>query len=149
MEWNVSKATPTTLKTKVRVTRSRTEPETTPFLKWAGGKQWLIPRLNAILRPGQHRYIEPFLGGASIFFAIRPTNAWPSHTNQQRIATYLAIRRDARSVINHLKRFSYTARCYYQLRNSNPDRNCHRAARFVYLNRTCWNGLYRVNREGG
>lgn len=123
--------------------------EATPFLKWAGGKQWLSEHLTPLVRAGVGKYFEPFLGGGSVFFAARPRNARLSDSNAELIATYQTIRQDAEAVVARLKRFSYTEKCYYRLRESRPLSPVGKAARFVYLNRTCWNGLYRVNRAGG
>ena len=119
-----------------------------PFLKWAGGKQWLIPHLKPFLTSNSGRYIEPFLGGGSVFLAIRPKKAWLSDSNQELIETYLGIIEDVDAVIRKLKRFSFTQDCYYAVRNSIPRSLINKAARFIYLNRTCWNGLYRVNQKG-
>lgn len=125
--------------------------EIVPFLKWAGGKQWLLPYLNALLNSnfGNGKYIEPFLGGGSVFLSIRPRNAWLSDSNQELIDTYREIKKNAESVIQRLQRFSFTTECYYRVRNYKPRSPVSKAARFIYLNRTCWNGLYRVNQKGG
>jgi DNA adenine methylase len=121
---------------------------TTPFLKWAGGKQWLAQRLIPMIRSNAGRYIEPFLGGGSIFFSARPKNAWLSDRNQDLVGTYQAVKKDAEAVIRRLRTFSYTEECYYRVRDSRPRSSAGEAARLIYLNRTCWNGLYRVNRRG-
>lgn len=122
--------------------------EITPFLKWAGGKQWLVPYLEPLLNSISGKYIEPFLGGGSIFLSIRPKNAWLSDRNRELIETYLAIKMDAQSVIRQLQKFSFTKECYDRVRNSKPRSMVKKAAKLIYLNRTCWNGLYRVNRRG-
>lgn len=119
-----------------------------PFLKWPGGKQWLVPLLRKLVHPRGGKYFEPFLGGASVFLAIRPGNAWLSDKNQELIETYQAVKEDAEAVIRALRKFSYTKGCYYHVRNLRPQSAVDRTARFIYLNRTCWNGLYRVNRNG-
>ena len=120
----------------------------TPFLKWAGGKQWLAQRLIPLIRSNAGKYIEPFLGGGAVFFSARPQNAWLSDCNQELVDTYQAIRKNAEAVIRRLRSLSYTEECYYRVRDSRPRSPAGRAARFIYLNRTCWNGLYRVNRDG-
>lgn len=119
-----------------------------PFLKWAGGKQWLSAFLKPFIQQGKGRYIEPFLGGGSVFFASQPKRAWISDSNKELIDTYKTIQNDAESIIARLKRFSFTEECYYRVRESNPLSPIGKAARFIFLNRTCWNGLYRVNRQG-
>lgn len=122
--------------------------ETTPFLKWAGGKQWLVPCLKPLLNSISGKYIEPFLGGGSVFLCIRPRNAWLSDWNRELVDTYLAIKSDSETVIRQLQRFSFTKECYERVRKSKPRSAAGKAARLIYLNRTCWNGLYRVNRRG-
>lgn len=121
-----------------------------PFLKWAGGKQWLFPFLKKLLHSKieNGKYIEPFMGGGSIFFSILPKRAWLSDSNQDLIDTYREVKDNADGVIHRLKRFSFTRECYYNVRKSNPRSPAAKAARFIYLNRTCWNGLYRVNQKG-
>src|SRR5713226_8215221 len=119
-----------------------------PFLKWAGGKQWLIPHLQPLIKTDAGKYIEPFLGGGSVFFSSLPRNAFLSDRNKELIETYKAVQKNAEAVIHLLRRFSYTEDCYYHARESRPRSSVGRAARFIYLNRTCWNGLYRVNRDG-
>ncbi len=119
-----------------------------PFLKWAGGKQWLTPKLKPLVERTKGRYIEPFLGGGSVFFATLPGKALLSDCNPELIDTYQTVRKEAARVIARLRRFSFTKDCYYRVRQSKPKSPVGRAARFIFLNRTCWNGLYRVNREG-
>ncbi|WP_329841111.1 Dam family site-specific DNA-(adenine-N6)-methyltransferase [Stenotrophomonas geniculata] len=124
-----------------------------PFLKWAGGKRWLTRESKVMqMIPLNARYVEPFLGSAAMFFHSRPTCALLNDFNADLIATYQAIKDDWESVFTllqahqrkHLKDDSY----YYSVRSSTPNESAARAARFIYLNRTCFNGLYRVNRKG-
>lgn len=119
-----------------------------PFLKWAGGKQWLLPLLKPLIALGSGRYIEPFLGGGAVFFSTCPKNALLSDSNEDLIATYRTVREDPEAIIRHLRRFSFTEDCYYHIRALEPNSIAGRAARFIYLNHTCWNGLYRVNKKG-
>lgn len=121
---------------------------TSPFLKWAGGKQWLAPRLVAALPDFEGRYFEPFVGGGSLFFALSPERAFLSDANSELICCYGAVRDDADRVIRRLRQFEFTKDCYHRVRSSRPRSPVGRAARFLYLNRTCWNGLYRVNQLG-
>lgn len=121
-----------------------------PFLKWAGGKRWLA-HSNQLPRPAKFaRYIEPFLGGGAIFFHLRPEQAILSDINSELIQLYRVIR-DHPDELMALMRTHHDAHCqdyYYEVRASNPETALERAARTMYLNRTCWNGLYRVNLKG-
>ena len=124
--------------------------ELTPFLKWAGGKRWLIKTTNKIVPPNFERYIEPFLGGAAVFFSLPESPYIISDLNSELINCYEAIRADHRE-IEKLLRLHQKNHCdyyYYQVRKSRPRTIINQAARFLYLNRTCWNGLYRVNLKG-
>lgn len=121
-----------------------------PFLRWAGGKSWLVKHLDSII--GNHKfncYHEPFLGGASIFFYLAPQgNAYLSDFNSELIDTYSAIKDDPDGVIAHLERYVNTAEEYYRVRASHPTTLVETAARFIYLNQTSFNGIYRVNAKG-
>jgi DNA adenine methylase len=123
-----------------------------PFLKWAGGKRWLLSRGDELLPNLQNinNYLEPFLGGGSIFFHIKPEQAFLSDINDDLINAYIVIRDSWYDLYEILKKYNkkHTADFYYKIRGSNPRTNLNRAARFIYLNRTCWNGLYRVNKKG-
>ena len=122
-----------------------------PFLKWAGGKRWLLRDYAHLFPPEYDRYIEPFLGGGSIFFALAPELAILGDTNAQLIETYSQVR-DNPVLISELLRHHHADHSkdyYYSERKRNHDDSApHRAAKFIYLNRTCWNGLYRVNLKG-
>lgn len=121
----------------------------TPFLKWAGGKQWMLPQLISVIGTVETgKYIEPFLGGGSVFFAVQPRRALLSDVNSELIATFKAVQSDSDAVIRRLRNFEFSSECYHVTKNSRPRSPHGRAARFIYLNRTCWNGLYRVNRQG-
>jgi len=121
-----------------------------PFLKWAGGKRWLADSYTHALPQAFTGYCEPFLGSGAIFFSIRPDNAVLSDINEELIECYSALRDDWRSVERHLARHQkhHCKDHYYRVRSSLPRTVSARAARFIYLNRTCWNGLYRVNLRG-
>lgn len=121
-----------------------------PFLKWAGGKRWLVNRhLNGV-PASYNRYIEPFLGSAAMFFSLEPGEAILADLNHDLIATYSAIKDNWRGVASLLGKYQnrHSKAFYYEMRSSNPSSASARAARFIYLNRTCWNGLYRVNLRG-
>jgi DNA adenine methylase len=117
-----------------------------PILKWAGGKQWLVAKLIRFV-PRTAAYFEPFLGGGSLFFAAAPKRSFLSDTNPDLIETYQTIREDPLRVIEQLTTWRYDEATYYLVRSMRLPSSVGRAARFIYLNRTCWNGLYRVNRE--
>lgn len=121
-----------------------------PFLKWPGGKRWFIAGYATLLPTGFDRYVEPFLGGGSVYFHLEPARAILSDTNEELIGTYAAIRDHWPRVESTLRRYHrrHSAEHYYRLRDSNPRGLVRRAARMIYLNRTCFNGIYRVNREG-
>lgn len=121
-----------------------------PFLKWAGGKRWLVAQreFHAPLFSG--RYIEPFLGGGAVFFKLLPKNAILSDLNPDLINAYKVVRDFPEELIFELNRHqeSHSKSYYYDVRASRPDSAVSLAAKFIYLNKTCWNGLYRVNLRG-
>lgn len=121
-----------------------------PFLKWAGGKRWFVARYLDLLPSRFNLYIEPFLGSGALFFALKPKKALLADLNADLIETYLAIQTDWERVLAVLREYhrEHSKAFYYSVRSSEPRSPHHRAARFIYLNRTCWNGLYRVNVRG-
>ncbi|MBZ0164817.1 MAG: Dam family site-specific DNA-(adenine-N6)-methyltransferase [Notoacmeibacter sp.] len=121
-----------------------------PFLKWAGGKRWLVERHEFTVPQYSGRYIEPFLGGGAVFFHLQPMQARLSDSNRRLIETYQAIRSHWRLVVDELERYQsrHCASYYYDERSREYDSPVQRAAQFIYLNRTCWNGLYRENLKG-
>lgn len=121
-----------------------------PFLKWAGGKRWLIDSEVSVFPTRFRQYIEPFLGSGAVYFHLAPQRAILSDLNAELIETYQAIRNDWRSVVRLLARHhkNHSKSYYYKLRATTCRSVASRAARFIYLNRTCWNGLYRVNLRG-
>lgn len=96
------------------------------------------------------RYIEPFLGGGAVFFKLAPRKAILADKNPQLIETYTAIRDDWQKVADHLRihQRHHDKAYYYRTRDKKPRSTAGKAAQFIYLNRTCWNGLYRVNLKG-
>lgn len=121
-----------------------------PFLKWAGGKRWLIQQYADFLPNRFNRYIEPFLGSGAVFFYLLPNRAMLSDSNADLIETYLALKEAPQRIYDRLKIFQalHCPAFYRMMRTSKPKGTVKRAARFIYLNRTCFNGLYRVNRLG-
>jgi DNA adenine methylase len=131
-------------------------PAPSPIVKWVGGKGGLLPQLIPLLPPGVElmRHVEPFLGGGALFFRRGPARALLCDINQALIDTYSAVRDEVESVIAWLTGLAseHNAEQYYQVRELyNEDKGlprAKRAAAFIYLNKTCFNGLHRVNRHG-
>lgn len=121
-----------------------------PFLNWAGGKRWLAASHNHLLPTTFKKYYEPFLGSAAIFFALQPEKAVLADVNKELIDCYMALKDEWTVVEEYLKLHhrSHSHDYYYKVRAAKPRNFAKRAARFIYLNRTCWNGLYRVNLNG-
>lgn len=130
-----------------------------PFLKWAGGKSRLIPQYSEYFPTSCDRYFEPFLGGGAIFFHLRPECAFVSDLNADLINAYRCVARSLDDLLEELEQHQelHCSNYYYEQRSLQnevvvdrlpffplPDR----AARFIYLNKTCFNGLYRQNRKG-
>ena len=130
--------------------KSVNEKNQIPFLKWAGGKRWLVEHHAGIFPPCSGKYIEPFLGAGSVFFHLCPKHASLSDSNRELIDTYRAVRNNWRLVLKHLKKHeaNHSDAYYYHLRSTSPKALTTKAARFIYLNRTCFNGIYRVNLQG-
>ncbi|MDP2386992.1 MAG: Dam family site-specific DNA-(adenine-N6)-methyltransferase [Bacteroidota bacterium] len=123
-----------------------------PFLKWAGGKRWLTTRPIDIFpdHVETKRYFEPFLGGAAVFFHLQPTGGYLSDLNVDLINAYTTIRDNWEDLVDVLFKYDkkHSVDFYYEMREKKPRVSLLQAARFIYLNRTCWNGLYRVNKNG-
>lgn len=126
-----------------------------PFLKWVGGKGRLLEQLLPLLPPGAElmRHVEPFVGGGAMFFARQPARALLCDVNPALIDTYLAVRDEVEAVIAALQPLAHAhgGGTYYGVReryNAKRGARAERAAMFVYLNKTCFNGLHRVNRKG-
>lgn len=121
-----------------------------PFLKWAGGKRWLVQSDEFPLPCGFTRFVEPFLGSGAAFFSVAPASAILSDVNAELINLYRVIRDHPHEIQLRLSdhHVGHSKEYYYALRASVPEDDVSRAARTLYLNRTCWNGLYRVNRRG-
>src|SRR5262249_14917081 len=126
-----------------------------PVIKWVGGKTKLLPELLARMPSRFGRYFEPFAGGAALFFRVAPERAVLADSNPDLIGLYTAIASDVASVIRRLQqhRDAHDQAHYYAMRTRWNDHHgswplADRAAAFVYLNKTCFNGLWRVNRAG-
>lgn len=127
-----------------------------PFLKWAGGKRWLLPTLLPIIGRPSGRYFEPFLGAGATFLALEPSiSRIGSDINNGLIEAWHSVRDNVNELIEVLGQFENTPECFYSVRNWDRDearfaqlRSVERAARLIYLNKTCFNGLHRVNKRG-
>lgn len=121
-----------------------------PFLKWAGGKTQLLTELHKYVPNNFNKYIEPFIGGGAMFFSLNPKESIISDSNEELVITYRQVKEDVENVIGHLETFENSEEFYYNIRSLNPIEleHSYRAARLIYLNKTCFNGLYRVNKKG-
>lgn len=127
-----------------------------PFVKWAGGKGQLMPQIIRLIPTRFARYFEPFLGGGAVFFQIASSdrNAFLSDINTELIDAYKVIKNHVEELISaliyHQNQYNKSPKkYYYHLRDSTRVMNkIDKAARFITLNKTCYNGLYRVNRNG-
>ena len=121
-----------------------------PFLRWAGSKRKQIPVLSKFWTPAFKRYVEPFMGSACLFFAIGPRRALLADTNEDLIRTFTAVRDHPTAVANRISKIPRGKRSFYairkrQLADMDP---LDAAAQFIFLNRFCFNGLFRTNKEG-
>jgi DNA adenine methylase len=123
-----------------------------PIVKWAGGKRNLRQQLLSLAPETFATYFEPFLGGGAFFFSLAPARAMLGDANRELIQVYEAIRDDPQTVMEELDAMQahvLDAEFYYATRAAPAASSCfRRAAQFIYLNKTCYNGLYRVNRAG-
>jgi DNA adenine methylase len=128
-----------------------------PFLKWAGGKRQLLPDLMRRVErlKGFGRYHEPFVGGGALFFelwrrGLLKNSAYLSDNNPNLIVAYEGLKHEVNEVIAllHEHKAHHCKDYYYQIRASKPESRAARAARVIYLNRTCFNGLFRENSKG-
>ena len=121
-----------------------------PFLKWPGGKRWLVPELRRRVGKVEGRYYEPFLGGAAAFFGLLPKHAVLADVNRELIELYRTIRDSPAQLLERLEvhQSKHNKTHYYATRAAEPSEILDRAARVLYLNRTCFNGIWRVNRRG-
>ena len=125
-------------------------PKPRPFLKWAGGKSKLVDSIMSRFPNDFGRYFEPFLGGGAVFFALGPERATLADVNKELVTAYTAIRDELPRVMTALRRHRAESDHFYAVRAQDASgmSTVARAARMIFLNRTCYNGLYRVNRSG-
>jgi DNA adenine methylase len=122
-------------------------PSASPFLKWPGGKRWAAAWIRETAR-FTGAYIEPFLGGGAVFFSLAPRRAVLSDLNADLINAYRIVRDQPEALVDEIQTYDVSESDYYRIRAARPDEPLQRAARFLYLNRTAFAGLYRENRRG-
>lgn len=126
-----------------------------PILKWVGGKRQLLPSIKSMLPKRITSYCEPFVGGGAVLFDLQPKKAIVNDINSDLILVYTVIRDNVEALIELLETYPNEENFYYELRNIDRDQakydklsEIERAARVIFLNKTCYNGLYRVNNAG-
>lgn len=128
--------------------------ETYPIVKWVGGKRQLMFELIKNMPKSYNRYFEPFIGGGALFFELQPENAYISDMNEELINLYTIVRDNVYELIEDLSRHEVSKEYFLKIRNIDRTEkyaelsDIERASRFIYLNRTCFNGMYRVNSKG-
>lgn len=126
-----------------------------PVLKWVGGKRQLLEVLTPLLPKRIQTYCEPFVGGGALFFQLQPSTAYVNDINAELIGVYKVIKTDVEALITSLETFKNEADYFYTVRDWDRDKDKYsalsdieKAARILYLNKTCYNGLFRVNSAG-
>lgn len=125
-----------------------------PFLKWVGGKRQLMPAIKKLIPKNYTNYYEPFIGGGAVLFDLQPKNAVINDFNEELINVYQTIKENPEELISDLKTHKNESDYFYNLRaldredNFEDLSNIKKASRVIYLNKTCYNGLYRVNNSG-
>lgn len=125
-----------------------------PVLKWVGGKRQLLPEIKKYIPENYTRYYEPFVGGGAVFFDIQPNKAVLNDYNNELINVYKVIKDDVEELIEDLKKHVNEEEYFYMMREMDRTEeyvvlsDVKKASRIIYLNKTCFNGLYRVNSSG-
>lgn len=125
-----------------------------PFLKWAGGKRQLLPEINKYIPKKFNTYYEPFVGAGAVLFHLQPKKAVINDINKELINTYIAIRDHVDELIESLRKHKNEKEYFYKIRDLDRKKEydnismVERASRIIYLNKTCYNGLFRVNSQG-
>ncbi len=128
--------------------------QTYPLVKWVGGKRQLMFELLKNMPESYNRYFEPFIGGGALFFELQPENGYISDMNAELINLYSVVRDNVYELIQDLNKHEITKDYFLKIRNLDRTKkyntlsNVEKAGRFIYLNRTCFNGMYRVNAQG-
>lgn len=126
-----------------------------PILKWVGGKRQLLPQIKKFIPDKVTKYYEPFFGGGALLFDIQPKKAIVNDVNTELINFYKIVRDDIDGLVKDLKKHKNTSEYFYDLRALDRDKkayskltNIQKASRIHFLNKTCYNGLFRVNNAG-
>lgn len=121
-----------------------------PIIKWAGGKRRLLDVIRPLLPDSYRLYCEPFVGGGAVWLSVAPSNALISDANPSLVILYTCVRDSLEELLNGLREAPVDREYYYYMRDLKEDEldDVKRSIRFLYLNRTCFNGLYRVNSRG-
>ncbi len=125
-----------------------------PFLKWVGGKRQIMPVIEQHLPKGIKAYIEPFIGGGAVLFHLQPNNAIVNDFNSELVNVYTVIKDNLENLIIDLQKHKNESEYFYEIRALDRTEafenlsGVERASRIIYLNKTCYNGLYRVNNSG-
>lgn len=127
-----------------------------PFLKWVGGKRQIMASIVELMPGDIHKYtyVEPFVGGGAVMFHIQPENAVINDFNSELVNVYEVVKNNPEELISDLKKHKNESEYFYEIRKLDRSENFHeidkvqRASRLIYLNKTCYNGLYRVNSAG-
>ncbi|MEG4904450.1 Dam family site-specific DNA-(adenine-N6)-methyltransferase [Microcoleus sp. F10-A1] len=121
-----------------------------PFLKWAGGKSQMINDLLKFAPNDFDKYIEPFIGGGALYFSLNHSNCIISDLNEELVITYKQVKENVHEILGILSTYQNSETFFYQIRSLEAKKlsEVERAARLIYLNKTCFNGLYRVNKKG-
>ena len=126
-----------------------------PVLKWVGGKRQLMSEIEKLIPKNYGKYYEPFIGGGAVLFELQPSKAVINDINGELINLYNVIKDDVESLINDLKKHKNDQEYFYKIRELDRKKdyydrlsNVEKASRIIYLNKTCYNGLFRVNRAG-
>lgn len=125
-----------------------------PFLKWVGGKRQLMPAIKELIPKNYNNYYEPFIGGGAVLFDLQPKKAVINDFNKELINVYKTIKENPEKLISDLKTHKNKSDYFYDIRALDREENfknlstIKKASRVIYLNKTCYNGLYRVNNSG-
>ncbi len=136
------------------VVLEKLQKETYPIVKWVGGKRQLMFELLKNMPKNYNRYFEPFIGGGALFFELQPDNAYISDMNEELINLYQVVRDNVDELITDLQKHDISKEYFMEIRNIDRTdeyenwSDIQKASRFIYLNRTCFNGMYRVNSQG-
>lgn len=136
------------------VVLEKLQQEIYPIVKWVGGKRQLMFELLNNMPENYNRYFEPFIGGGALFFELQPDNAYISDMNEELINLYQVVRNNVDELITDLQKHDCSKDYFMEIRNIDRTdeyknwSDIQKASRFIYLNRTCFNGMYRVNSKG-